>query len=129
MIEKVTQKKIQTSKNMKWKSRGRNWGVKQYRFFWPFSTWLGWTYLIIFKEPIQKCTLFQSWWCGNIIPSHWVIFPSDVDSLSGALINTIKREGVLKNLPMKVVWTLSFISLFFWSYFKFRLTICYHIFL
>ena len=26
---------------MKWKSRGRNWGVKQYRLFWPFSTWAG----------------------------------------------------------------------------------------
>ena len=29
------------------------------------------------------------------------------------IINTIKREGVFKKLPTKVVWTLSFNSLFF----------------
>ena len=30
-----------------------------------------------------------------------------------SIINTIKREGVFKNLLMKVIWTLSFNSLFF----------------
>ena len=44
-------------------------------------------------------------------------------------INTIKREGVLRNIHIKVVWTISFNLLFFWSYLKLKLTICYHIFL